>query len=86
MIKPFLAFGSNALIAYFVAGLFGRFTSAKFLEYNNTIYSIREFMFSEVFSTFLNPYNASFAYSIANTSLIFVLIWWLYRKHIIIKV
>ncbi|MFK5972320.1 MAG: heparan-alpha-glucosaminide N-acetyltransferase domain-containing protein [Flavobacteriaceae bacterium] len=86
MIKPFLAFGSNALIAYFVAGIFGHFTSAKFLEYGNTTNSIKDWMFSEVFSTVLSPYNASFAYSIANTLLIFILVWWMYKKNIIIKV
>jgi len=86
MIKPFLAFGSNALIAYFVAGLFGKFTNVKILEINNNTTSIKDWMFSEVLTNIFNQYNASLVYSLLNTLLIFILIWWLYKKDIIIKV
>ncbi|MEZ4810685.1 MAG: heparan-alpha-glucosaminide N-acetyltransferase domain-containing protein [Allomuricauda sp.] len=84
--KPFLAFGVNALAAYFVAALVGRLTSARFIPFNNTTVTPREWVYNEVLTAIWNPYNASFAYSVLNTSLIFLLVWYFYKKNIIIKV
>ena len=84
--KPFIAFGTNALIAYFGASIIGDLTSIQFIEINSTFFSIREWMYNDVLTSILNPYNASFAYSIINTTLIFIPIWWLFKKKIIIKV
>lgn len=86
-VAPFLAFGTNALVAYFVAGLFSKLTSAQLFESEDgSFHSIREWLYSDVLVKIFNEYNASFAYSILNTSFIFLFIWWMYKKKIIIKV
>ncbi|TMU50707.1 acyltransferase family protein [Flagellimonas algicola] len=84
--KPFLAFGVNALAAYFIAALLGRLTSSPFIGYKGVQISPREWFYNEVLKVLFNGYNASFAYSILNTTLIFMLIWYLYKRNIIIKV
>ncbi len=86
LIKPFLAFGVNALIAYFISGLLVKLTSIDIFMYRGDITSVKEWLFSVVLSSVLNPYNASLAYALLNTSVIFLLIWRLYRKGIVIKV
>ncbi|WP_181938015.1 MULTISPECIES: acyltransferase family protein [unclassified Arenibacter] len=85
-IKPVLAFGSNALAAYFLASVFGKCTSAKILNDNNSFYSIKDWIYINILTKIFNPYNASFAYSILSLSIIFILVWWLYKRNIIIKV
>lgn len=87
-IKPFLAFGANALAAYFIAGVFSKFTSSEILSIgnNNTVQSIKEWTFSKLLMVAPDPYVSSLAYSVINTLLIFALIWVLYKKNIIIKV
>lgn len=86
--KPFLAFGANALAAYFVAGVFGKFTSVKILSmgHDGSVISIREWIFSKLLMIAPDPYVSSLAYSVMNTLLIFTLIWALYKRNIIIKV
>lgn len=84
-VKPFMAFGTNALIAYFGASIIGDLTSIQFIETNDALLSIREWAYNALTLIF-NPYNASFAYSILNTTVVFIPIWWLYKKKIIIKV
>lgn len=86
-IKPFIAFGTNALTAYFVAGIFGKLiTSNQFISFNGGKISPKEWFYNEVLTAVFNPYNASFAYSILYTLLIFILIWYMYKKNIFIKV
>ncbi|MFC4221284.1 acyltransferase family protein [Flagellimonas marina] len=85
-IKPFLAFGVNALAAYFGAALLGQLASVQFIPLNGSKVGVREWLFNEVLTSILNPYNASLAYAILNTSVIFILVWYFYKKNIIIKV
>ena len=75
--QPFLAFGMNALTAYIVAALIGRVTS---------ITGFKGWVYENILTSILDPYNASFAYSILNTLFIFIGIWWMYKKDIVIKV
>ena len=84
--KPFIAFGVNALVAYFAAAWFGQLTGAKWIPFNGVGISAKEWLYNEVLTSVFNPYNASFAYSICNTGLIFLLVWYFYKKNIIIKV
>ncbi|MCM4172630.1 hypothetical protein DHD32_14150 [Arenibacter sp. TNZ] len=84
-IKPFIAFGTNALTAYFVAGIFGQLiTRNQFISFNSGKISPKEWLFNEVHTSVFNPYNASFAYLILNTLLI--LIWYMYKRNKFIKV
>ncbi|WP_170283960.1 acyltransferase family protein [Flagellimonas olearia] len=85
-IKPILAFGSNALIAYFAASILGKSTSLKIIDDNGTLNSIKDLMFNEVLTRIFNPYNASLVYSILSLSILFILVWGLFRRNIIIKV
>ncbi len=75
--QPFIAFGVNALTAYIAAAIVGRITS---------ITGFKTWMYNSVLTSIFDPYNASFAYSILNTSFIFIGIWWMYKKHVVIKV
>ncbi len=84
--KPFLAFGMNALIAYFAAALIGTLTGRIEFMYNGEMTSVKTWVYNDVLSSVLNPHNASFAYSIINVAILFIPVWWMYKRKIIIKV
>lgn len=86
-IKPFLAFGMNALAVYFLAVLAGRYL--KYIKVTDTagsLVSLKSYIYTAVFLPFLDPVNASFAYSIVYTLLWLGFVWILYKRKIFIKV
>ncbi len=73
----FIAFGRNALIAYAGSTLFSDLTQET---------GFKQWIFQDVLSTFFNDYNASLLYSLLSLGLIFIPIWWMYKRKIVIKV
>ncbi len=84
---PFVAFGINALIAYFLAGIWGKLSNTIIVatDGENDI-AIKQWIYEEVLLSFFDRYNASLAYAIINTSVMFIPIWIMYKRGIVVKV
>jgi predicted acyltransferase len=83
---PFTVFGVNAITAYFLSSLMAQAMGMAFPGSNGSVTTVKEWVFDNVFASWLSPINASLAFA-----LVFVLFWmgvmWLfYRRRIFIKV
>jgi predicted acyltransferase len=86
--KPFRIFGTNALYAYVLSGLFGKLISAIKWggpDAENTV-SLRGWINDTLFIPFYSAQNASLAFALFNVAVIFFFTWLLYRKQIFLKV
>lgn len=84
---PFIIFGSNALIIYFLSELFSNVISLiSFTRVDGSVVDLKTFIYEKAFASWASPVNASVLFAIC-----IVLLWLgvaalLYRKRIFIKV
>jgi predicted acyltransferase len=84
---PFVAFGVNAITAFFVAGLLPRIlTLIRFSGPEGKETSLQGWLYGNLFQPLLPPYLASLAWAVMYVLLFLALVWWMYRRKIIIKV
>jgi predicted acyltransferase len=86
--KPFRIFGTNALYAYVLSGLFAKLISAIKWggpEAESTV-SLRGWIYDTLFVPYFSALNASLGFALFNVAVIFFLTWLLYRKQIFLKV
>jgi len=86
-VKPFQVYGMNAITVFFLSGIIGRLLSIiKVTSSFGTEISIKEYLFSNIFLSWLSPINASLAWAFVYILLWLGLMWILYSKKIFIKV
>jgi predicted acyltransferase len=84
--KPFVVYGTNALIIFILSGIIGKL--GYYIKWNqgaDTI-TLQEWLYSGFTSVFSNPMNASLAYAIANVLFLLGIAWILYSRKVFIKV
>jgi predicted acyltransferase len=79
---PFLAFGSNAITAYFVAEFLSRVIGE--IEFSDT--DLHSWIFKHFFVSWLNPYNASLMMALVWVLILWVPLWQMYKRNILIKI
>ena len=79
---PWVAFGMNALSAYVLSGLLARLL--ELIQVGDQ--SLKDWIYENLFLTWLGPYNASLAFAIVFVLCLFIPSWILYRKGVVIKV
>ena len=85
-IPPFVAFGINAITAYFVAGILAKLLFFFKVGSGEEAQSLWGFLYQNLFTSWLPPYNASLAWAICFVLVNFAVVWVMYKKKIIIKV
>jgi predicted acyltransferase len=86
-IKPFQAFGMNALAVYFLAVLAGRYLKfIKVTDVSGNLVNLKGYIYRAVFLPLADPVHASFMYGIVYTLFWLGFVWFLYKKKIFIKV
>lgn len=85
-IKPFLVYGMNAIVLYFLSGIIGSLMDLITFSINGIQYSIKSFLYNNLFSSWMQPINASLAWAIFYILFWLGLMWILYAKKIFIKV
>lgn len=86
-IKPFQVYGMNAITVFFLSGIVGRLLYLiKFTNSAGEQVSIKQYLFANLFLTWLSPVNASLLWAIAYVLIWLGLMWILYKKSIFIKV
>jgi predicted acyltransferase len=86
IIWPFVAFGRNAITAFVLSGVLPRLLS--FIPYTDqgVKTDIWSYVNHQVFEAHLSPNNASLISAFTVVLLIFLPIWWMYKKNVIVKV
>jgi predicted acyltransferase len=85
--RPFVILGVNAITLFVVSGLLVK-TLALFRVAgpDGREISISRWAYLNWFAPFFDPKNASLAYAFANLLVLFVLLWWMYRRRIFLRV
>lgn len=84
---PFVVYGVNAITVFFLSGLIPRIlTMIKVSLPDGTEINSREWMYQTFFTPYFSPINASLAGAITFILIWLLILWWMFRKNIIIKV
>ncbi|TVQ14637.1 MAG: DUF1624 domain-containing protein [Balneolaceae bacterium] len=84
---PFVAYGINALIVFFMSGILARSMNLITVAGpEGTVISLQRWIFNNVFLTIAEPINASLLYAIVWIVLWFFVLYWMMKRNIIIKV
>ncbi len=85
--KPFVIFGTNAIIAYVGSAVFARLIySVIKVPFHGTTVSLQTAIYESGFASWLSPNNASLAFALCVVLFWFVLLNILYRKQLFFKV
>ncbi len=85
---PFVAFGMNAITVFFLSGLIPRMmTLIKVVGPTGSRVGLKEYLYqTSIAPPFADPRNASLAGALTFVLIWFGILWWMYRKNVIIKV
>ncbi len=87
-VLPLVAFGVNAITVFFLSGLIPRILGMiKVAGADGSEVSVQSYLYRQFIAPpFSDPRNASLAGALTFVLIWFVVLWWLYRKNVIIKV
>jgi predicted acyltransferase len=87
-VLPFVAFGVNAITVFFLSGLIPRIMNLIHVKQaDGTELGLKEYLYrSFIVPLFADPINASLAGALTFVLIWFGILWWMYRKNVIIKV
>jgi predicted acyltransferase len=87
-VLPFVAFGVNAITVFFLSGLIPRIMNLIHVTNSDgTELGLKEYLYrSFIAPPFADPKNASLAGALTFVLIWFGILWWMYRKKVIIKV
>lgn len=83
---PFVAYGVNCISVYFVSHIVGSSLYVIKIGSGEGAISVHQWINNTCFESWLSPINASLVFSLAAVFLWFIPLWFMYKKHIIIKV
>lgn len=84
---PFVVYGVNAITVFFLSGLIPRIlTMIKVTMPDGTSVSSRVWMYETFFTPYFSPINASLAGAITFILIWLAILWWMFKKKIIVKV
>jgi predicted acyltransferase len=86
IIPPFLAFGRNAIAAYVLADVIPFLLGVIPVSLNGHKTSLWGFIYIDLIMPYFSPVNASLVGAIVTVLIIFLPVWWLYSKKIIVKI
>jgi predicted acyltransferase len=81
--KPFIVFGSNAITAYIISEVM---EACLYLIPVSPDGSAKTWLFNHLYASWLNPYLASHVMALTFVLLVYVPVYWLYKKQIFIKI
>jgi len=84
--KPWLIFGMNAITAYVFSETLSGTLDNIHLQLGAKTVNLQQYIFDTVFAHIEPPGLASLAYSLVFVFVCFLVVWWMYRKKIFLKV
>jgi predicted acyltransferase len=84
--RPFVILGVNALVLFVLSGLIAKTIGRVRVTLDDgRTQSLAGLVYATFFEPLASPKNASLLYAFAHLGLLFVVLWWLYRKQIFLK-
>jgi predicted acyltransferase len=84
---PFVVYGVNAITVFFLSGLIPRtLNMIKVTAADASSTGLREWLYQTFFTPYFSPINASLAGALTFILIWLVILWWMYKKKVIIKV
>ena len=84
--KPFVVYGTNAITVYTLSWIGGTFLRLIKFDYDGSKTNLKNFLYDNLFTSFLSPINASLAWAIFYVLLWLGVMWIFYKKKIFLKV
>ena len=87
-VQLFVAFGVNAITVFFLSGMIPRIMNLiRVPKADGTVVGLREYLYQTIIAPpFSDPKNASLAGALTFVLIWLGILWWMYRKNVIIKV
>ena len=83
---PFVIFGTNSIFVYAASGLWSKSLLLINFEVNNKVISGYGYLYKTVFQPLAGDLNGSFLFALAHVVVFWLLLYWMYRKKIFIKI
>jgi predicted acyltransferase len=85
--KPFVIYGTNPMVAFVGSGVLARCIYTLFkVEYNGQVIPVQGAIYQSLFASWLSPVNASLAFALSFVLFFYVVLTFLYRRNIVLKV
>ena len=83
---PFVYYGVNALFVFVVSALLVKTLSRIKIEDEGGEISVLPYAYKYFYAAWLSPVNASLAYALTLVFIFFIILWWMYKKKIFVKI
>jgi predicted acyltransferase len=84
---PFIIYGMNAITVFVLSGLVGKSMGLiRFAQADGTVLSLQGVIFQSVYLPLASPINASLLYAISFISVMFLVVWFMWKKKWFLKV
>jgi predicted acyltransferase len=84
---PFIIYGMNAITVFVLSGLVGKSIGLiKYAQADGSFLSLQGMIFQNVFLPLASPLNASLLYAISFISVMFLVVWFMWKKKWFLKV
>ena len=83
---PLVILGVNAITLYVASGLLAKTLGVIRIGGDGGDLSLGRWIHLHAFAPYLAPKNASLMYAVANLLVLFVLLWWMYRRRLFLRV
>ena len=84
--KPFLIFGMNAITAYVFSETLSATLDNLHMQLGSKAVNLQQYIFATIFARIPSSGIASLAYSLGFVFVCFLVVWWMYRRKIFLKV
>ena len=85
--KPFVILGSNAITLFVFSGLLVKTLALiRVTASDGRDVSVSRYTYQQWFVPLASPKNASLLYAFANLAILFMLLWWMHRRRLILRV
>ena len=84
--KPMVIYGVNAIVVFVASGLLAKTMAAIKLPLGDKTVSSQVLIYQTLFASWLEPFNASLGFAIANVLGWYAVLWWMDRRGIYVKV
>ncbi|EHQ26358.1 acyltransferase family protein [Mucilaginibacter paludis] len=82
--KPFVVYGVNAITVFCFSSIIVR--TLNLIHVTEKQVTLSQYLYQTLFTPYLSPINASLAWAVSFNLFWLVILWWMYKKKIILKV
>lgn len=84
---PFIYYGTNAIFVFVASGLLAKILiRTKITSPDGNEISVWSYLYQNLYASWLNPYNASLLFALTLLGIFLLILWWMYKKKIFVKV